>query len=82
VGRMRGAVAPLLNGAIEDEERFSLIQGMLVSAGAMFAGLTVGHMTRPRQNETTRQRPRDQGRYDHLPQRHQTRRARGSRGDA
>lgn len=44
VARMRMAVAPMLNGAMDDEERFSLIQGMLVSAGAVFSGLGVGHM--------------------------------------
>ena len=43
IGRMRGAIAPMLNDTV-DLERFSLIQGMLVSAGAMFGGLTVGHM--------------------------------------
>jgi hypothetical protein len=43
IGRMRAAVAPMLNEAIS-QERFQLIQGMFVSAGAMFGGLTVGHL--------------------------------------
>jgi hypothetical protein len=43
IGRMRAAVAPMLNEALSDEQ-FSLTQGMFVSAGAMFAGLTVGHL--------------------------------------
>lgn len=44
VSRMRAAIAPMLNSALDDAERFGLIQGMLVSAGAVFAGLPVGHM--------------------------------------
>jgi hypothetical protein len=43
IGRMRGAIAPMLNGAT-DAEHFGLVQSMMVSAGAMLAGLTVGHM--------------------------------------
>jgi hypothetical protein len=33
----------MLNEALSDEQ-FSLTQGMFISAGAMFAGLTVGHL--------------------------------------
>jgi hypothetical protein len=44
VGRMRAAIAPMLNDVMHDAEQFGLIQGMLVTAGPMFAGLTVGHM--------------------------------------
>jgi hypothetical protein len=43
VGRMRGIIAPMLNAA-GDAEQFGLLQGMIPTAGAMFAGLTVGHM--------------------------------------
>lgn len=44
VARMRAAIAPMLNAAMDDGERFGLIQSMLISGGAMFAGLTAGHM--------------------------------------
>lgn len=43
VARMRVAVSPMLNEAMSDDQ-FSLTQGMFISAGAMFAGLTVGHL--------------------------------------
>ncbi len=43
IGRMRAAVGPLLDGAA-DHEQFALIQGMMISAAAMCAGLTVGHL--------------------------------------
>jgi len=43
LGRMRGAVAPMLNESLSADQ-FSLTQGMIISAGAMFAGLTVGHL--------------------------------------
>jgi hypothetical protein len=43
IGRMRAAIAPMLNGALSDDD-FSLTQGMMISAGAMFAGFTVGHL--------------------------------------
>jgi hypothetical protein len=44
IGRMRGALAPMLNAAMKDGERFLLLQGMMISAAAVQAGLTVGHM--------------------------------------
>lgn len=44
VTRMRVALAPMLNAAINDEELFKLTQSMMISAAAMHAGLTVGHM--------------------------------------
>ena len=43
ITRLRMATAPMLNNASSDEQ-FALIQGMLISAGAMYAGLTVGHL--------------------------------------
>jgi hypothetical protein len=46
IGRMRMAVAPMLNDALGDatDDRFKLTQSMMISAAATFAGLTVGHM--------------------------------------
>jgi hypothetical protein len=44
VARMRVTIAPLLNDAMNDEERFGLVQGLLVTAGPLFGGLTAGHM--------------------------------------
>ena len=43
VARMRAATAPMLNEAVS-AERFALTQGMFISAGAVFAGFTVGHL--------------------------------------
>lgn len=43
IARMRAATAPMLNEAISDEQ-FSRTQSMFISAGAMFAGFTVGHL--------------------------------------
>lgn len=44
IGRMRGALAPMLIAAQNDSDQFQLTQGMMITAGAMFAGMTVGHM--------------------------------------
>lgn len=47
VARMRAAIAPMLNEACQlpDEgEHFAMIQSMMITGGAMFAGLTAGHM--------------------------------------
>jgi hypothetical protein len=44
IARMRSALAPMLNAAMDDADRFSLTQSMMISASATFAGLTVGHM--------------------------------------
>lgn len=43
IARMRMGTGSMLSEALSDEQ-FSLIQGMFISAGAMFAGLTVGHL--------------------------------------
>lgn len=43
IARMRMATGPMLSEAQSDEQ-FSLTQGMFISAGAMFAGFTVGHL--------------------------------------
>jgi hypothetical protein len=37
IGRMRGALAPMLNAAMKDGERFLLLQGMMISALAVAA---------------------------------------------
>jgi hypothetical protein len=44
ISRMRMALGPMLNAAMEDGDEFSKRQSMMISASAMFAGLAVGHM--------------------------------------
>lgn len=41
IGIMRGALAPIMHAA--DDEGLTRVQGVLVTAASMLAGMTVGH---------------------------------------